>query len=386
MTLNMTATRLGPVCGFTAGAAAMAAMLAASVILAGCDSASFVPPPPPELNEPVKPGIAATFEGAGSAATSSVPAAGKHAGKGVRVVELILARPPDPDRVYFDQVLRHELAKALIPLRLTQPDPQKPSSPEDLAGAIRTAVGRGIAGLVVEPRDEAVVIDAVYDAVDRGVPVLMLDRSVPARGGKTIPRVEYTEFADVGRQIVAAVLEADRNFKPAKPGRIVFLHHRSDDPYLERAYKSLLGPCQAAGKPMEILEFDGDAEQGIAVLKKSLEADPDLGILVADDAVGMYVGFRVQVELTESDRRGFLLAGYTSNDYRIVTFLDFMFAIGDRSVGSYAAKASRAIRSLMEAKPVEDVVEVPVTFIQSERIPTSVRQKPLPARPPARKP
>ena len=194
------------------------------------------------------------------------------------------------------------------------------------------------------------------------------------RSGKTIPRVEFTAFDEVGKQIVAALLETDRKLNAAKPGRIVFLHHRSDEPYLERAYKSLLGPCQAAGKPMEILEFVGEAEQGMVVLKKSLEADPNMDILVADDAVGVYVGFRIHVDRTESGRRGFLLAGYTSNDYRIVTFLDFMFAMGDRSVGSYAAKASRAIRSLMEAKPVEDVVEVPVTFIQSAMIPTPVRK------------
>ena len=289
-------------------------------------------------------------------------------------MELILARPPDPDRVYFDSVLRHELAKALIPLRLTQPDSQKPPSSESLAGAIRAAIDRGIAGLVIEPSEDAIVIDALYDAVDRGVPVLLLDRPVPAHGGKTIPRIEFTAFDEVGKQIVAALLETDRKLNAAKPGRIVLLHHRSDEPYLVRAYKSLLGPCQAAGKPMEILEFDGEAEQGMAVLKKSLEADPNMDILVADDAVGVYIGFRIHVDRTESGRRGFLLAGYTSNDYRIVTFLDFMFAMGDRSVGSYAAKASRAIRSLMEAKPVEDVVEVPVTFIQSAMIPTPVRK------------
>jgi ABC-type sugar transport system substrate-binding protein len=364
MTLKTTATRLWPVCGITAGAAAMAAMLAASVISAGCDSASFVPPPPPELNEPVRPGFVATYEGAGNAATSSVTVAEKHAGRGVRIVQLILARPPDADRVYFDVVLRRELAKVQIPLRLTQPEPRQRSSPEDLAGAIRAAVGRGVAGLVVEPSEEAVVVDALYDAVGRGVAVLLLDRPVPARGGKSIPRVEYTAFADVGRHVVAAVLEADRNLKPAKAGRIVFLHHRSDDPYLERSFESLLGPCQAAGKPMEMLEFDGDAEQGMAVLRKSLESDPEIDILMADDALGVYVGFRIHVDWTESGRRGFLLAGYTPYDYRIATFLDRIYAIGDRSVESYASATSHAIRSLMDAKPVGDVVEVPVTFNQ----------------------
>jgi len=360
----------------TAGAAAMAAMLAASVISAGCDSASFLPPPPPELNGPVKPGFVAAAAGAGNAATTSVPAAGKHADRGLRIVELILARPPDGDRVDFIQILRRELGKVQTRLRVTQPDPPKRSSPEDLAGAIRTAVGRGAAGLVVEPSEEAVVVDALYDAVGQGVAVLLLDRSVPARDGKSIPWIEYTGFAEVGRQIVAAVVEADRKLKLAKPGRIVFLHHRSDDPYLERCFKSLLGPCQAAGKPMEMLEFDGHAEQGMALLRKSLEADPEIDILLADDSVGVYIGFRTHLDRTKSGHHGFLVGGYTPNDYRIVTFLERIYAIGDRSVGSYTLTASQAIRSLMEAKPVADVIEIPVTFVQSSTEPSILRQPP----------
>jgi ABC-type sugar transport system substrate-binding protein len=368
--LKTTTTRLWPVCGFTAGAAAMAAMLAASVILAGCDSTTFVPTPPPELNEPVKPGIAATFDRAGSAATSSVAAAGKHAGKGLRIVELILAQPLDSDRALFEQVLRIELAKVLVPLRFTQLDPQRGSSPEDLAGAIRAAVGRRVAGLIVDPSEEAVVIDALYDAVDRGVAVVLLDRPVPARGGRSIPHVEYTEFADVGRQIVKVVLEADRNMKAAKPGRIVFLHHRSGDPYLERSFESLLGPCKAAGKPMEMLLFDGDVEQGMAVVRKALEADPKIDILLADDAVGVYVGFRIHTDWTESGHRQFVLAGYTPNDYRVVTFLARIYAIGDRSIGLYASKSSQAIRSLMDGKNIGELVEVPVIFNQLATVPS----------------
>jgi hypothetical protein len=102
---------------------------------------------------------------------------------------------------------------------------------------------------------------------------------------------------------------------------------------------------------------------------------------VADDAVGVYAGFRIHVELTGSGRREFVLAGYTSNDYRIVTFLERIYAIGDRSVGSYASKASRAIRSLMEARPVGDVVAVPVTFSQLATVPShSQKRQPPPLR------
>ena len=102
---------------------------------------------------------------------------------------------------------------------------------------------------------------------------------------------------------------------------------------------------------------------------------------LADDAVGVYIGFRIHVELTGSGRREFVLAGYTSNDYRIVTFLERIYAIGDRSVASYASKTSQAIRSLMEAKPVRDIVEVPVTFNQMATIPShSQKRQPPPLR------
>jgi len=298
-------------------------------------------------------------------------------------VELILARPGDGDRLYFDQVLRRELAKARIPLRLTQPGSVERSSPEELAAAIRAAVGRGAVGLVVEPRDEAPVVDALYEAVDRGVAVLLLDRPVPARGGKTIPHVEYTAFADVGRRIVQSVLEADRSTGGAKPGRIIFLHHRTDDLYLGRSFAALLDPCKAAGRPMEMLEWDGDADQGIAALKKSLEADPDCDIVLADDATGMYVGFRVFGDWVQSGHREFRLAGFTPYDYRMITFLKHYYAIGDRSVEAHAVKASQAIRGLIDGKAVGDVVEVPVKFhpFRTEPTPTSKEPSARPAAP-----
>ncbi len=379
MILRTTNTLIWPVHGITAGAAVIAAILAVSVVLVGCDSASFVPPRPPELNEPVAPTITATYDGANRAATSSVPAPGKHESGGTRVVELILARPPDDDRIFFDTVLRRELGKVMIPLRLTKPDGKTRSSPEAHAAAIRAAVGRGAAGLVVEPSDEAAVIDALYDAVGRGVAILLLDRSVPARW-QVDPTRRVHGVHRRGARIVAAVLEGDRDQKHAKPGRIVLLHHRTDDPYLQICYKSLLGPCQASGKPIEILEFAGDAEQGMASVRKSLEADPAIDILVADDALGVYVGFRIHIDLTDADRRPFVLAGYTSDDYRIVTFLDRMYAIGDRSVGSYSSKTSQAIRTLMEGKPVESVIEVPVTFSRRWMLPETPAKKPPPLR------
>jgi hypothetical protein len=113
---------------------------------------------------------------------------------------------------------------------------------------------------------------------------------------------------------------------------------------------------------MDLLEFDGDAERGKAMLRKALEADPETAIVLADDPIGVQAGFQIGAERTRSGGRSFLLAAFLANDYRHVTFLDLMYAIGDRSVGAYALQTSQAIRSLMEGKPVGDVVGVPVGF------------------------
>jgi ABC-type sugar transport system substrate-binding protein len=205
------------------------------------------------------------------------------------------------------------------------------------------------------------VVDALYDAVNRGVPVLLLDRAVPPRGGKTIPRVEFTGFADVGRQIVEDVLEADRNFKRADPGRIVVVHHRSDDPYIEPSLASLLGPSKASGKPTEVITFEGTAETGTEAVRKSLEADPKVDILLADDAFSTLASYRILVEWTQAGRREIVFAGYTPYDNRTPEMLERAKAFGDRSLDSYAMKTSHAIRNLLDGKPV-GVVEVPVVF------------------------
>jgi hypothetical protein len=81
--------------------------------------------------------------------------------------------------------------------------------------------------------------------------------------------------------------------------------------------------------------------------------------------VGINAGFVIRVERLRSGLPRFVLAGYTPNDYRDVTFLDLVHAIGERSVRSYAEKATQAIRNLFEGKQVADVVEVPVVFHQS---------------------
>jgi ABC-type sugar transport system substrate-binding protein len=357
-------TRQGAARGRAAGVASTAAALAALWISAGCDSSSFVPAPPPGGDRSLESGLRETYDGKAPAAPSR--AAGKseakHPDRTARIVELILAQPANGDRAYLEQALRRELGKARIPLRFTAPDSPERSSPEALAAAIRAAADRGVAGLIVEPRDEPVVVDALHDALGRGSAVLLLDRSIPARGGRTIPRIEYTGLADSGRQILEDVLETRRYLKRAHPGRTIVLHHRSDDVYIERCLASLLEPLRAAGEKPEVVAFEGDVDHAIAALRKSLDADPAMDILLVDDQVGMAAGMKLRAEWARARRSDFLLAGYSPYDSRSAELVNRVSALADRSVESYAMKMVQAIRSLLDGKPVGDVVAVPVTF------------------------
>jgi ABC-type sugar transport system substrate-binding protein len=357
-------TRQGATRGRAVGVASMAAALAALWISAGCDSSSFVPAPPQGGDRALESGLRETYDGKAPAAPSR--AAGKseakHPGGTARIVELILARPANNDRAYLEQALRRELGKARIPLRLTAPDSPERSSPEALAGAIRAAADRGVAGLIVEPRDQPVVVDALYDALGRGSAVLLLDRSIPARGGRTIPRVEYTGLADAGRRVVEDVLEAHRYLKRAHAGRTIVLHHRSDDVYMERCLASLLEPLRAAGEKPEVVAFEGDVDHAIAALRKSLDGDPAIDILLVDDQIGMTAGLNLRTEWAQARHPDFLLAGYSPYDSRSSEMLNRASALADRSVESYAMKTFQAIQSLLDGQPVGDVVAVPVTF------------------------
>ncbi len=352
--------------GSARGVAAAATVLAALLISTGCDSTSFVPPPPPPSPVTSDPGFVATYEGSGDATSPPAPAAGKPEGKrqggARRIVELILTRPADPDRDYLALSLRRELGKIPTILRMPPPGSGGSLTPKEQADAIRAAVGRGVAGLIVEPIEDPAVVDALHEAAGRGVSVLLLDRPVPARGGRAFPRVEFTSFADVGRRIVEDLLKIDENLRRADPGRVIILHHRTDDLYIERALASLLGPIKASGKPVEVIAFEETAERAIDALRKSLQADPRMDILLADDTWGLSAGDRVLIEWSKSGRREVLLGGYASYDARTPDLLEHARAFGDRSVQSYAMKVSQAIGSLLDGKAVGEVVEVPVTF------------------------
>jgi ABC-type sugar transport system substrate-binding protein len=285
-----------------------------------------------------------------------------------KIVELILARPTNADRMYLVQALRREMGKAKILFRTVEPQatetgkqPAQPLTPAELAEAIRTAVANGAAGLIVEPLEEPAVLDALYEADARGVAVLLLDRSLPARGGKPLHSVGYMPFTEPGRQIVQAALDAAGLLGQLEGHRIILLHDRSTDAYDAERLAALADPLKAAGKSFDVLEFDGSPAQAAAALRTALDIDPKVAIVLADESNGMIAAYQVLSDRKKTNAPEFLFAGFAAYDYRSSTdLLGRAIAFSDRSVESYATKTFQTISRLLDGKPLDERVEVPM--------------------------
>lgn len=344
------------------------------VLLApGCDSMSFVPPPRPELANPAQTSAGAVSTApvvshAGSTKAPVFSSAGHIDGVGRltgggKFVELILVKTPTPERVYLAQALRRDLGNAKMLLRYTKPEAVQKLSPEQLAAAIRTAIGRGSAALLVEPIDDPTVLDRLYEAQSRGMKVLLLDQPIPPRSGKSIPVFCYQSFSKPGRQIVEAVLEAAKLTHRLNGGRIVVFRNRSTDAYSADRLASLTEPLKAAGLKYEILDFDGDANAAKEVLTSALAVPPRISIVLAQDDEGFAASHLILSRLIKQGEPDFLLGGYNAYDMGGITdTVNKATAFCDRSVEAYASKAFQTVRNLIEGKAVADRTEVPVVF------------------------
>jgi ABC-type sugar transport system substrate-binding protein len=293
-----------------------------------------------------------------------------------KVVELILARTADDNRMYLTQCLRRDLGKATIVFRSggptargEVPKPVQPYAAGELAQTIRAAVARGVSGLIVEPIEDPAVLDALYDAENQGVRVLLLDQPVAPRGGKSIPCIQYVSFTEAGRQIVQAVLDAAKLMFREDAGRIILMHNRSLDPYAAPQFESLTGALKALGKSFEVIAFDRESTSATDALRKSLAANPKVAIVLADDEQGMGAAYTIRKEWTESNHPEFLFGGYLAYDFRSVgDLLGRAAAFADRSIESFAVKTSQTMRSLLEGKPVSDRVEIPIVVRKKQTL------------------
>ena len=323
--------------------AGLAISLGASVV-PGC---SFTPEPPPELNSINDP--------------QKVPTV---------TVELILAGDEIDDRVSWEQAARLEASNAKVIFSVARKTNAEPAS--KVADLIREAVKRGIRALVVEPVDGPEFVEAVNDARDQGVGVVVLDKTIPGRdASKTYPTVHYTPFEEPAGQLVESAKKRAEADGLAADGTALVLVNPKYGPDTEVRVAALIKALEKAGVPkVERFEFPGDHATATKAVTDKLEADPKITLVVCHEENG-FVG-AVAARMGLKGKRKFEVIGTASSD-RIMNpnVLSACPGMVERNVPTLSRQAVKVAVALArgETVPSESIILLPfIALTPSDKV------------------
>ncbi len=357
-------------------------LLLTITFLVGCGENPFVPPPPPELidstpvrTSPVPGRIDPPTE---TDVTTSSVAAG-------RVIELILSRPPNGDQTFMAQILRQRAGKAQTSFRSFAPDPDHPRPVEWTVKAIEAATEMGASGLLVEVDPDRAIVEALARARSKGLAVLSLETPLPTVDGKPFTLLTYGSFPEAGRKIVKTMMDAALKFPDFRSTRILIIDNRAGGVYREARLESLTAPLRDLGQKWDIVSFDGTETDALRSLNKAItRPGPRVSVVLAQEDVGLFTAHRALLSRIEQNQPEFLIGGYFSYDGRSGhELLGKVIAFGDRAVSTFATRAFETITLMIDGKPVEDRVEVPIMVRSTETIfvPTAATKTASPVKP-----
>ncbi len=262
----------------------------------GCDSGSFVPPPPAELRE----AVGGTSPSPSAKSAAATPDLLGSATTGVKSIELILRGDIDPEEI--------ENAKAVVRTQAGNrqgPDPDLGARRE--FGRVREVVddpqgpgpvGQGSGGrhpqaLIVEPANPADpdLARAIQDAQAAKVPVILLGRPLAGQAGSasaTAPVVVAPEsFAASAKQLVAAAIRNARNAKLIPEAGAILLINTAGDAFLPDRVSAIRDALKAAGiTAISELRFAKDSQVLQKFLIEKLKADPKPTLVFSADFAG----------------------------------------------------------------------------------------------------
>jgi ABC-type sugar transport system substrate-binding protein len=141
--------------------------------------------------------------------------------------------------------------------------PEGTSPAERQAALVREAAARGSVVLIVEPEDPKLLTPALEEAREKGVPMVLLERSVPV-SGRPLPIVEYASLKKATKEMVDAVLAAARKAGgPADPPVRLVLPAGADDPRMlacQETVKAVLGETRCTMLPDLVLPAGSNPE------------------------------------------------------------------------------------------------------------------------------
>lgn len=310
--------------------------------LSGCESSSFVPPPPPELSA-----LPDTREGTGKAVS----------------LALILPSTANVERDVWLKVARYEAGRKKV--LYTEAFAGQGDPPAKQADLIRAEAERGGSVLLVEPDKGSEVVSALKEARKRGVSVLLLGhRPEGLEPASAFPLVTFAAIDKPAKLLVDALINdtKDSGLPAGGHGLIVVAKGggEANIAAVRAAFK------EAGIDHVEVCEIKPIYGEGAKDVKVRFEADPKITMAVGVDSQGLSGAFTAVTEMKE--KRAFSVGGCAEVDPVLLGSMMTMCAgMIDRSQSAFGLKAIRQGIRMAKGEKVEESMEVPTPFVNRNR-------------------
>ena len=176
---------------------------------------------------------------------------------------------------------------------------------------VRKAVADGASALIVYPGDAPDLAPALADAEAKGVPVVLLGRSIPApAGSKPFTLVDFAPFDESARKIVETTIEDAKKHGRTGGLTALLLVEKGADPTSARRVAALKAAADSGGFARVLTAtFDPSKEEAakLAVVE-AVKANPDLAVVLADDSEALIGASKARKEF--QGKPAFFVGGY----------------------------------------------------------------------------
>ena len=320
-------------------------LLAAWILLPGCDSGSFLPPPPPTLAD-------SSAEGTESK---------------VRTVELVMTRANDPTHLLWEQIARAEAGNRGVIFNVSAL--HAGDAPSRQADLIRKAVEHGASALIVEPAGASGVVEALMAARRQGVAIVLLNKPLPDTASdearESLPLVTHPKYEETGRAIADALVDDAKRLKLSAKGPALVLLNEQTDRNAQRRVDAMIAGLRARGvEVLPTLTFDGVPEEAKKVILDAMRTHPEISMVVAENDQGVSGAASI---LFEKQSKKFLLGGYVSYDSNAALgLMGICSAVVDRNERGLARAALAAALKILDGEKVASRIEIPMPVKRSQ--------------------
>jgi ABC-type sugar transport system substrate-binding protein len=215
-----------------------------------------------------------------------------------RLIYMILKAVPNDETMAWALDAQTEANDNRAVFKVLGPKPDQNSSiqPE----IIKRAIDDQASALLVDPGDSPELGKILAEVEASGIPVVLISRSIPApEGSKPFTVVNHGSFDQPAAKILATTAEAAKKAGRPERGPVLVVSDLVTDRTSAARALALKEAATKAGYAKVIeLAIDGPKlDESSKKIREVVDANPDLGVILTDDAESMRAACQVRQEL-----------------------------------------------------------------------------------------